>query len=531
MPQSSSITVLFPDQGESLASFERRITEASGETLVIFSELEMLLLKEKEARKRMMSTCKKFSTRLRVATKHPVLVRAARSKGLRVIESVGDLKKFLKDNSSLDDALREFQPQIWRQQLRNRLQSMGLLSLPKLRIWSLILVSGFLFSFVVFRLLPSATIRVQPQEENISQTANIFLAQSGAIATLPPRVRVMELIPIVVRIDRTITFDEISREFIGENATTVMRVVNNTSEPYWLKTGTRVRNQAGMTFRLRDSIKIDPQGDTVVAAEAEPEDIYGGIVGDRGNVPANLKWYFPGLSPDEQEQVYAVNTEEATGGRSAYRTVLTEDDIVLARKKLEAELLTEAKRLVDEERDLMNADEQGRVIELLYYDELTKKEYVDFVEPRQFMGLPVNSVPMEGSIVFTMYAYDTQEVLDMLSRELRTHVGEGRRLLEDTLDLSRLVAHVIDYENDFSWIKLTVDLTGTVQHILDPLSPTGAVFAKKVRDSVAGLHKDDAERIVRNYPEVKEADIRVWPFWSRYLPRIETSISVEPVAR
>jgi hypothetical protein len=117
----------------------------------------------------------------------------------------------------------------------------------------------------------------------------------------------------------------------------------------------------------------------------------------------------------------------------------------------------------------------------------------------------------------------------MLSRELKTHVGEGRRLLEKTLDLSRLVAHVIDYENDFSWIKLTVDLSGTVQHILDPLSPTGVVFAKKVRENVTGLHKDDAERIVRNYPEVKKAEVSVWPFWNRFLPSILTSIVIEPV--
>lgn len=527
---ASPIAVLFPDQGETLASFERRIIATKGEVLIVFSDLELVLVKEKEARKRVMNTCKKYSTRLRIATKNQLIARIARSKGLRVIESVHDLRKLLKDNPLLDDALREFQPHIWRQQLRNRLQSMGLLSLPKLRIWLLILVSGFLFSFIVFRLLPSATITVKPQEETISQTANIFLAQSGAIATLPPRVRVMELIPVTVRVNRTITFEHISREFIGENSTTMMKVINNTNEPYWLKTGTRVRNQAGMTFRLRDSIKIDPQGETFSVAEAEPEDIYGGIVGDRGNVPANLKWYFPGLSPEEQEDVYAINTEEGTGGRSAYRTVLTEDDIVLARKQLETELLSEAKRLVDEQRDILNVESDGKhVIELLYYDELTKTQYVDFVEPRQFMGMPVQSVPMEGSIVYTMYAYDTQEVLDMLSRELKTHVGEGRRLLEDSLDLSRLVAHVIDYEDDFSWIKLTVDLTGTVQHILDPLSPTGAVFAKKVRNTVVGLSKEDAQRIVSNYPEVKEASIHVWPFWSSYLPSIATSISIEPI--
>ena len=526
---SSKITVLFPDQGESLVSFENRIAQTSGEMLVVFSELELMLTKEKEARKRMMSVCKKFSTRLRVATRNAVLIRAARAKGIRVIESVSDLKKFLKNSDQLDDALREFQPHIWRQQLRSRLQSMGLLSLPKLRIWVLIGVSTSLFLFIVFRLLPSATVYVWPREDTISQTANIFLAQSGAIAELPPRVRVMDLIPIVVRVDRTITFDQISRQFIGENSKTVMRVVNNSDETYWLKTGSRVRNQAGMTFRLRDSIKVEPTSEVLVSAEAEPEDIYGGIVGERGNVPAELKWYFPGLTKQEQQLVYAVNTEDATGGETDYRTVLSPDDLVVGRAQLESELLTEAKRLINERRDIINAQDELTYIEVLHYDELTTTEYLDFVEPSQFMGQPVASVPIEGSIIYTMYAYDSQEVLTMLSRELKTHVGEGQRLLEGTLDLTRLIAHVIDYEDDFSWIKITVDLSGTQQYILDPLSPTGAIFAKKVRDAIVGLHKDEAERIVNNYPESKRAEVSVWPFWNRYLPSIPSSIVIEPV--
>lgn len=529
MPSSQDITVLFPDQGESLVLFERRISDTKGEMLIVFSELELQILGDKDMRKRVLSTCKKYSTRLRIATRSTALASAARAKGIRVIETVSDLKKFLGTHPLLDDALREFQPQIWRQQLRNKLQTMGLLSLPKLRIWALIGISGTLFFFVVFRLLPSATVYVWPREDTVSQTANIFLAQSGAIASLPPRVRVMDLVPLTVRETRTMTFDQISKEFIGVNAQTVMKVINTSTEPYWLKAGSRLRNQAGMTFKILDSIKIESFDETLVRAEAEPEDIYGEIVGDRGNIPEGLKWYFPGLTKEEQELVYAENIEPGEGGISEYRHVLSPDDLEIARKKLESELLSQAKQIVDERKALANADGTYGNLELLYYDELTKIRYVDFVMPEEFLGKPVESVPVQGSIVYVMYGYDSQEVLDMLSRELRTHVGEGRRLIEGTLDLTRLVTHVIDYEDDFSWIKLTVDLSGTEQFILDPLSPTGAVFAKKVRKNVVGLHCDDAERIVVNYPEVKKAEVSVWPPWTRTLPTIPTSVIIEPV--
>ena len=158
MNPKPNIAVLFPDQGETLASFERRIQESSGEVLIIYSDLEPHILADKEVRKKAMALCKKFSTRLRIATRNGALSKAARAKGIRVIGSVQDLRKLLDGHPSLDDALREFLPHVWRQQLRNHLQSMGLLSLPKLRIWLLIGVSGTLFFFVFFRLLPSATI-------------------------------------------------------------------------------------------------------------------------------------------------------------------------------------------------------------------------------------------------------------------------------------------------------------------------------------------------------------------------------------
>ncbi|MCB9808424.1 hypothetical protein H6770_04180 [Candidatus Peribacteria bacterium] len=523
--------VLFPDEGEPLASFEKRIIESKGEVVVLFSGMEPLLVREKDARQRLMNTCKKYSTRLRIASRHALIIKGARQRGIRVVSTVSDLKKLLSGSVQLEDAVREFQPHIWRQQLRSQLQRMGLLSLPKLRIWLLIFISVFLFGFVVFRLLPSAEIRVWPQEEPISQTANIFLAQSGAIASLPERVRVLDLIPITVRVDKTITFDQISREFIGTNATTLMQVSNNSLEPYWLKQGSRLRNEAGMIFRIRDSIKVEPGEHISVLAEADPVDIFGEILGDRGNVPAGLKWNFTGLDPDEQKLVFATNIDSGTGAVSSYRTVLSAYDIDVAKKQLETELLSEAKRLIEEQRDVMNARGDGTAYDILYYDELTQTEFMDMDLPTEFINAPVKTIPVTGSIMYTMYVYDTQKVLDMLSREITSHVNENRRLLEHTLKLSSLVTHVIDYTDDFSWIKITVDLTGTEQHILDPLSPTGAVFAKKVRKAVKGLHSIEAQRIVNNFPEVKKAEVSVWPPWSSILPTIPSSIVITPVLK
>ncbi|PIP65586.1 hypothetical protein COU77_01245 [Candidatus Peregrinibacteria bacterium CG10_big_fil_rev_8_21_14_0_10_49_16] len=408
------------------------------------------------------------------------------------------------------------------------LQSVTKLSIPRLRIFFLCGLSFFLFLFVTFHLLPSAEIRVWPREDSISQTTNIFLVQSGALAEVPPRVRVMPLIPIEVTAHQAMTFDHISKKFIGTSASLTMSIVNDASEEYALRKGTRFVNQAGAIFRTQEAVFVPSQSHIPVAAVAEDLDMYQEIIGDRGNVPAGLKWTIPGLSPAEQKLVYGVNATEGTGGVTSYVTVLQEEDLESAKRVLQQDLLAMAKQLVEEERLLRNTHFQGKHFDILYYDELTRMTFGEFQLPREFLGEEVRSIPIEGEMTYTVFAYDAQEILDLLQEELLSHVQPGKELLADTLSLDRLVVHVIDYEDDLSWIKLTVDLSSKERYVLDPFSPLGVQFGKRVREEVIGLSKDDALRIVSNMPEVQKTEITLWPPWSASLSAIPSHITIEP---
>ncbi|MBT4366792.1 hypothetical protein HOD24_00185, partial [Candidatus Peregrinibacteria bacterium] len=134
--------------------------------------------------------------------------------------------------------------------------------------------------------------------------------------------------------------------------------------------------------------------------------------------------------------------------------------------------------------------------------------------------------PISGIIKYTAYSYDSQAVLSMLQSELISHVEDGKRLLEETITMDRLIAHVIDYSDDLSWIKLTVDLSGTEEFVLDPLNPHGARFAKKGRELIIGKDKETAERILKNLPEVESVEINIWPPWNSGIPSIPSHISI-----
>lgn len=525
-PSDPALHVHILGDEENLDAFARRVAAApAGTSVALLGGRERDLAASPEQASSLLAAL--HAAKAYLATKHPALTKQARAKGIRVIDRTADLKDLLGKHPQLQDALRVFSPHVWRQQLKSQLQRMGLVTMPKLRIYSLVALSGLLFFFVVFRLLPSAEVHVQPRQETVTQTVNVFLVQSGA--SVPTgRVRTLPLHMLEVRDHRSLTFDQISKEFIGSAAVVDLEIRNTAAEPYSFKKGTRFQNQAGMVFRTLAEVTVPAGGTAEMRAKADDVDAYDQIIGQRGNVPAGVTWEIPGLPEAERALVTAVNPKAATGGTTAYRTVLSAQDLEIAKKRLEQELLSNAKRLVDEEIDLRNAEDPERGMRLLRYTELTQLTYTGFVVPTQFVGQEVASVPVEGGIVYVATAYDAQSILAFLRSELLSHVREGKRLLSDQLDDDSLVVHVIDYEDDLSSIKLTVDLSATEEYVLDPLTPDGALFAKRVRDQIAGLTVEEALRIVRNMPEVETATISIWPPWGRSLPRIPAHISVTP---
>jgi hypothetical protein len=251
-------------------------------------------------------------------------------------------------------------------------------------------------------------------------------------------------------------------------------------------------------------------------------------MGERGNVPAGIKWDFPGLSKEERLLVYAENKAPAKGGKTAYIRVLQKQDLDLAKRTLEEELLSVAKQLVEEQKAIIDARSDSRTLQLLYYDELQKIEYENFVLPTEFLGETVSSIPVSGEVTYTVFGYDQKQVLDMLSAELVQHVDAGKEILTQSLSTDRLVPHVFGYDDDLRWIKLTVDLTGTEQYVLNPLSPAGVRFGKEIRTKVLGLSREEAIRVIKNLPEVEKVDIRLWPPWNTHLPNIPSNIAITP---
>lgn len=414
----------------------------------------------------------------------------------------------------------------WRKVVQFLLPRFRLLSGRRSSVWVLLAGSAVLFFAVLFVALPTAHIRVWSKVNLASYTANVLLSLSGAGQ------HVLPLLPLQTTVKLTLTFDQVSKYFLGTNARVQMTLINETGEQYVLRSGTRLVNQAGMIVRITESVTVPPAtpggpGVETVSAEAEPQDQFGEIVGERGNVPSGLKWELPGLSLAERTKVYGRNLTTGTGGTTVFGTLLRTEDLELAKKQLEQELLSAAKARTEENIEQLRA-RTGHHYVVLQYDVLTTISFSGGTLPTELIGTSVHSLPLEGSLTYTVLAYSKDDLLALLLPGVREHIEEGHELVEGSVQEEGISVHVIGYDDHLQWVKITAELSGKQRATLSPLSPTGRLFAEKLRTAVRGKTSEEARRIIQNFPEVDHAELSVWPPWRQSLPSLVNNIVLIP---
>lgn len=539
MPDAEKIqpafTVVVADEKASVKTLLSAIRRSAGPFLMVVGQESMVHLTDEEIRS-LFTDAKALNVdrRLVLATKDDRVEAIAETCRWQIVHGISQLKLLLQSHPSSGEAIRAFSPVSWRRDIRSRLQSVGLLSLPKLRIWGLLSFSVLAFVYVFLRLLPSATIHIWSNQESGSFTTNMYMAESGAqLPVSANRVKMLRLKRLTVKIERTITYDQVSKNFTGTNAKMTVTVSNDSGEKYSLRKGTRITNQAGMRFRLRDDLILDPHSKENAVAIADPIDQYGEVLGERGNVPADIKWDFPGLPENERALIFARNEKPATGGSTSYVNVLTKEDIQGskqhpggARLRLEQELLMVAKQQVEDQR-ISDNNLNGTSFVQLRRDDLTKIHYENFQLSESFIGQNVSSIPISGGIEYTVVLYDDNELLSLLRSEVLDRVSSDMIVLSDSLSKDTMSIYVLPpWDDDLRWLKITANLTYTQRYVLNPLTPVGAKFGKYIRDNVLGKTIPEANRIIRNLPEVSKVEINLWPPWTYRLPEIGSSIAI-----
>ena len=402
----------------------------------------------------------------------------------------------------------------------------------------IVLVSVGLFMLISYIALPSATVYIRPKFDNINFTVNVVLADKRKNQTLlrqnKPHVIASEVIDTTTK--QTKVFNTASKEFKGVNAKGKIKIVNASDEDWELKGDTRFQTDEGIIFRIPSGVVVpartigesgEPVSGTIVSlAEADPLDIYGEPVGDRGNLPSATSFILPGLSKYNQRLVWGESEEPMTGGITSYNDIVTADDIEAAKKQIQDNLILMAKEDLRAYIDDVNELNKTNLI-LLDDSRYLKTELLDLRYSDDLEGSYKDKFELYAKISAEGVAFDFDQLFALLKEELSSRAHPNMQLREDSIAQENITYEVIEEDELLGQIKITATVTGIEEYAIDESTEAGARFSEKVKEKVIGLSLEEAQSLIGNFPEVDAVKVETWPMWINNMPRIPERIDIE----
>jgi hypothetical protein len=453
-------------------------------------------------------------------------------------------QRFKEKKITIGEMIREFR----RQNMKNggkgasqeRMPGVFSFARPDRKLLILILaVSIGLFALISYIAFPGATIYIKPKFDNISYSVNVVLADKHKNQSLlgknSPHVIASE--EISVEIKQTKVFDTTGKVFNGRNAIGQIKVINSSDEDWPLKGQTRFQTKDGIVFRIREGVIVPAaardekgkltKGEYTVDVEADPFDIYGHPIGDRGNIPPS-SFTIPALSKYNRNVIWGESTKPMTGGVTSYHMVVQEEDVEAAKKQIQDNLTAMAREGLRSHIEEMNK---------MYHTNLV------FLDDRRYLDTQLEDLRVSDDIVgsqkekFEVFAqikakgvaYDFDQLFAILKKELKARTHPDMQIREDSVNPDTVSYDVIDEDGNLGQIKITATVQGIEEYVIDPGLEPGLRFSQKLKEKILGMSTEEAQNYINNLPEVDAVRIKIWPMWLSGIPRIPENIEIKPL--
>ena len=446
-------------------------------------------------------------------------------------------KRFTEKKMSIRELIQEFRMKDRKKKADESSSPFSFVRPSRKFLALIIIVSIGLFMLISYIALPSATIYIRPKFDNINFVINVTLADKRKNQNLldqnKPHVIASEVVQTTTK--QTKVFNTASKEFNGENAKGEIKIINTSDEEWKLKEETRFQSEEGIVFRIAEGVKAPARtrdeednlipGTLIVAVEADPFDIYGEPIGERGNLPPT-SFIIPGLSKYNQRIIWGESEESMTGGITSYRPIVTSDDIEAAKKQIQDNLILMAREDLRTYIDEVNKLNKTNLI-LLDYSRYLKTELLDLRISEDLEGSYKDKFEIFAKISAEGVAFDFDQLFVLLKKELTSRTHPDMRLREDSINPENITYEVIDEDELLGQIKITASIIGIEEFAIESSSEAGVRFGNKVKENILGLEIEEAENLVGNFVEVDAVEIKTWPVWVDKLPRIPESIEIK----
>ncbi|MGE5595543.1 MAG: baseplate J/gp47 family protein [Hyphomicrobiales bacterium] len=372
--------------------------------------------------------------------------------------------------------------------------------LPALGGWiqlAAILAVVAIFAGLAVTMAPSATIRVIPPVETLSETVTITASSDFTEIDLAE----LQVPAATIESTRSITLTQrtTGKTLVGTlPAKVVVTITNPTARDVLLPAGATLLAGPEFIPFLLDAETAVAAGQTVTggATAADP--------GVQGNVPAGsvTGWLDPDL-----RTLQVTNAEAAAGGASEERPAVDANDIVALNQLA---------------RDIERSDAiKGYVLETRPHDAVflgTAVAEVTAGQPSATVGTPTDVVFMEVNVRVTALAVLAETLEEVARSVLGAQQGVGE-FIPGSVTAVETGARQLNADDNT--IKTDLKVSGQFARNLT---------RDAIKGAVKGKSPDDAKSTLTERYGIQEPQVDLSPGWAPWLPRFDFRLDVELMA-
>lgn len=402
----------------------------------------------------------------------------------------------------------------------------------KQALFTLILVSIFLFLTIAYIALPGATIYLTPKASVLDPSFNITFLDAAQhpenqYDTTSNAVVLPSYTVSPPPFKKTFKRPATGKLFQGQNATGILSIKNTSGNPWDLAERTRFQTNDGIIFRIEKAVRVPAgssgnPGTLDVTVEADPLDVHGQIVGARGNIPPS-QLFLPGLRTEEsRKKLYAENRSSFSGGVTESVKTITEEDIKAAKDIVERDIAKDATADLEKYLDQQNVIQKTNLSLLKDRNLITVSPPIINV-PEDMAGKPLEEFEVNAQYTLRGVAYDRGQLIEILTEKMKTRVDPDKRLIK--IDAQDLSYRFLDTDAIAGRIRLTATMRAIQMYELDPDKENGHRFLKKITDHILGMKVSDAVGYLQQQTdEIARVEIKTWPLWAPTIPNIADNI-------
>lgn len=293
-----------------------------------------------------------------------------------------------------------------------------------------------------------------------------------------------------------------------------VKLLNPTDKEYNFLKWTRFVTNDGLVFKSKDWFKIEPHSDKIVEIIASDQDEQGDVIWARWNLPKWTSLYIKNLKESFfLKNIYAVATEQFSGGSLTSEGIVTQKDIEALSWKLLSTVIQQKQNIIHQNFSL-----PWQIF--LHFDDLITVEPLSMsIENKAQEKVPY----LKGSIVVRLsFVYINQEDL-FTQTQLYLQQRPSDKVKLITIDKSSIVFYsTIKKDHLWAYIiptKLTIiqgyDFDKDVNNILST-----------IKTSIVWINKEKAKSLLLGYPEISSVKISVRPPRYTSITKLKSRIKI-----